>query len=98
MRVWSIHPKYLDTRGLLALWREAHERGFNFDRNKFTESRAVERIDVTKGQLGFEREHLPRKLKVRDPRKYRVVPALDNLDIHPLFHLIKGGIEPWEKT
>ena len=23
MRLWSIHPKYLDKKGLLALWREA---------------------------------------------------------------------------
>ncbi len=23
MRLWSIHPKYLDPRGLVALWREA---------------------------------------------------------------------------
>ena len=23
MRIWSIHPKYLDTVGLVALWREA---------------------------------------------------------------------------
>jgi hypothetical protein len=22
MRLWSLHPKYLDTKGLLALWRE----------------------------------------------------------------------------
>ncbi|MGN6211652.1 pyrimidine dimer DNA glycosylase/endonuclease V [Parafilimonas sp.] len=22
MRIWSIHPKYLDTKGLAALWRE----------------------------------------------------------------------------
>jgi hypothetical protein len=22
MRIWSLHPKYLDTRGLVALWRE----------------------------------------------------------------------------
>lgn len=22
MRIWSIHPKYLDVKGLLALWRE----------------------------------------------------------------------------
>jgi hypothetical protein len=22
MRIWSIHPKYLDTKGLIALWRE----------------------------------------------------------------------------
>lgn len=23
MRLWSIHPKYLDTKGLVALWRES---------------------------------------------------------------------------
>jgi hypothetical protein len=23
MRLWSLHPKYLDVRGLVALWREA---------------------------------------------------------------------------
>jgi hypothetical protein len=23
MRLWSLHPKYLDTRGLVALWRES---------------------------------------------------------------------------
>lgn len=23
MRIWSIHPKYLDAKGLVALWREA---------------------------------------------------------------------------
>lgn len=23
MRLWSLHPKYLDTKGLLACWREA---------------------------------------------------------------------------
>ena len=23
MRLWSIHPTYLDSRGLVALWREA---------------------------------------------------------------------------
>ena len=23
MRLWSLHPKYLDTRGIVALWRES---------------------------------------------------------------------------
>ena len=23
MKLWSIHPKYLDAKGLVALWREA---------------------------------------------------------------------------
>src|SRR5690349_21525741 len=27
MRLWSLHPKYLDARGLVVLWREAVLRG-----------------------------------------------------------------------
>jgi len=23
MRIWSLHPKYLDAKGLVALWRDA---------------------------------------------------------------------------
>ena len=23
MRIWTLHPKYLDAKGLVALWREA---------------------------------------------------------------------------
>lgn len=23
MRIWSLHPKYLDSKGLIALWRES---------------------------------------------------------------------------
>ena len=23
MRIWSVHPQYLDAKGLVALWREA---------------------------------------------------------------------------
>jgi len=23
MRIWSLHPKYLDSKGMVALWREA---------------------------------------------------------------------------
>jgi hypothetical protein len=23
MRIWSLHPKYLDSKGLVALWRES---------------------------------------------------------------------------
>ena len=23
MRIWSLHPKYLDAKGIVALWREA---------------------------------------------------------------------------
>jgi hypothetical protein len=51
MRLWSIHPKYLDSKGLVALWRESllaqkvlrgETRGYRFhpqlDRFKNTEN------------------------------------------------------------
>lgn len=34
MRLWSSHPKYLDAKGIVALWREAERRGYSFDRTK----------------------------------------------------------------
>lgn len=49
MRLWSIHPRYLDTKGLVALWREtlllaqavlfgntkgAVTRGYKYNSNK----------------------------------------------------------------
>src|SRR5262245_44536875 len=115
MRLWSIHPRYLDPQGLVALWREAllaravlrgatrgyrHHpqlerfrahaspryaisvylnavhveaaaRGYAFDRSKVGPVRSIDVILVTRGQLGYEWEHLLRKLSVRSPAHYR---------------------------
>jgi hypothetical protein len=142
MRLWSIHPKYLDTKGLLAAWREsllakkvlenltkgyknhpqlirfknssfplesinfflqviwqeANNRNYKFDSSKFIRVKNVEKITVTKGQIDFERSHLLRKLAIRDPGLFGKVEKISDLDIHPLFTLIPGGIEEWEKT
>lgn len=52
MRLWSLHPKYLDAQGLVALWREAllakavlggRTRGYGFDRGKIGPTRAQSR-------------------------------------------------------
>lgn len=65
-------------------------------------------MEVTSGQLKYEAEHLRRKMTVRSPQQ---VPFLDDtlahLDwedvsgltriAHPLFVVVPGGIEPWEK-
>ncbi len=142
MRIWSLHPRYLDSKGLVALWREtllakhvlagktkgyknhpqlnrfkeaenpenainyylkyiwleAEERNYNFDKSKFVEIADINKINLTTGQLDFERDHLLKKLKLRDVKRYNEIACLDSFETHPLFNLIEGDIEPWEKT
>lgn len=141
MRIWSIHPKYLDTKGLTALWREtllaknvlegktkgykkhpqldrfkasehpldainfylehtwleSKRRHYNYDRSKFYSVDKLTQIAVTQGQVNFEIKHLLSKLKVRDIKLHDEIAQLVDIDIHPLFKLTKGDIEPWEK-
>lgn len=141
MRLWSLHPCYLDAKGLIACWREgllarkvlqgetsgyrqhpqlerfrrasdplaaietyldgileeALKRGYRFDTSKITPRQSIPRINVTQGQLCYERDHLRKKLAIRDVR------ALDRLDreeipsAHPLFRTVTGSTEPWER-
>ncbi|MDV3104232.1 pyrimidine dimer DNA glycosylase/endonuclease V [Thermococcus waiotapuensis] len=141
MRLWSIHPKYLDTKGLLALWREgllakkvlegktrgyrnhpqlerfkksedpvacinaylyevlleAKRRGYNFDESKIDEVKIDGKLTVTDGQIAYEFQHLLKKLKSRDRRKYEEIKNTKEIEPHPIFKVIKGEIEPWEK-
>lgn len=141
MRIWSLHPKYLDTKGLLALWREtllaknvlegntkgyknhpqllrfkesenpegavnyylkyvwteAKNRSYSFDKTKFTETGSIEKISVTSGQISFEAEHLLKKLEIRDKEKHELFKTLKQFEIHPLFNIVEGTIEVWEK-
>lgn len=141
MRIWSLQPEYLDSKGLVALWRETllaknvlegktrgyrnhpqlnrfksaekplnainyylkfvwlegEKRNYHFDKNKITETEDLEKITVTAGQLEFEKNHLLMKLKMRDVKRYNSLKDLDNFELHPLFTLIDGDIETWEK-
>ena len=141
MRIWSIHPKYLDAKGLVALWREAllathvlegktkgyinhaqlkrfrgvddpagaicqylsiieeeaSARGYNFDRNKIGEVKKPVFIEVTTGQLEYERKHLLSKLKIRNPELFNKFKEIKNFDPHPIFVVINGEVEKWEK-
>jgi len=140
MRLWSIHPKYLDAKGLVALWREGllaqkvlkgetqgylnhpqlfrfkethdpiatigkylhhvHQeslkRGYNFDLKKIGNSKVRTKIQVTSGQVAFERRHLLAKLESRDPPLYTKVRIIEELDVHPTFHVVAGGLADWE--
>lgn len=141
MRIWSIHPKYLDSKGLVALWREtllaknvlenktkgykshpqlnrfresknsmdcinqylfeiykeAERRNYKFDKEKIDQHFSSSLLKVTKGQLDFEIKHLKAKLKLRDRDKLKELIAARDFEPHPLFAIVEGSIEPWEK-
>jgi hypothetical protein len=142
MRLWTLHPKYLDAVGLVALWREAllaravlrgltrgyrhhpqltrfrshrsprsaisaylrvvHEeserRGYAFDRSKAGRARADGRIEVTEGQLEHEWRHLMAKLRARSQKDYARWKDVAAPEAHPMFRIVRGPIEPWERT
>lgn len=139
MRIWSLHPKYLDAKGLVALWREtllaknvlegktkgyknhpqlnrfkklkqpvhsinyylfvvlqeAKTRGYNFDAKKIAEFKRS-KITVTLGQIEYEVKHLLKKLKARDPKRFKEHKRLQSFDAHPIFRIKSGAIESWE--
>lgn len=140
MRLWSLHPQYLDTKGLTACWREgllarkvllgqtkgyrnhpqlirfrgtqdpvaaidvflsaildqALLRGYNFDATKINVDSQAKKIEVTKGQLEYEFEHLKKKLSVRDKTALGRLESVTEIIANPLFDVVNGGVEYWE--
>ena len=80
---------------LWAVVDEAGARGYRFDASKIAEKRRRISMPVTQGQLEFERRHLSRKLRRRDPAKLRALGAA-TLRPHPMLSVVEGGIEVWE--
>ncbi len=91
------HPLAAINIYLEGLFREAEERGYAFDRSKIRLSGKHARIPVTAGQIRFESDHLLRKLWRRDRAKYRTLLGTRRPRLHPLFQLVNGGIERWER-
>ena len=75
---------------------EAERRGYAFDASKIGRARYGEMIPVTRGQLAFEWTHLTAKLRRRDPARCREIAAA-RPRVHPLFGLVPGGVEGWER-
>lgn len=139
MRLWSIHPRYLDRLGLLALWREglgalavigtnrgysnhpqlkrfnkellacymysvyeeSVKRGYNFNIDKLPNNISLKEISITHGQLEYEAKHLLTKLEIRDKEKYKVLKndvMYGEVKQHPIFKMIDGDIEDWERV
>lgn len=142
MRLWSVSPKYLDSKGLVALWREgllaqkvlkgqtrgyknhpqlerfkaqenpvmaianylhfvwleAKSRGYNFDAAKIkVRTPKVKFLSVSHKQIEFEVAHLKRKLKTRDPKKWKIFRKENRILPHPIFKKVRGEIASWEK-
>ena len=76
---------------------EADARGYSFDGRKVGPSRPGIRLTATQGQLEFERRHLLRKLRRRNPRLYRLRRRDLAWEPHPLFRIVTGGVEAWER-
>ena len=74
--------------------REAAKRGYHFNTDKLSKRRTPVRIKETTGQLRYEQDHLRKKLLKRQGLTIRSFPAPL---AHPLFLIVKGPIQPWEK-
>ena len=141
MRLWSLHPQYLDPQGLVALWREtllaqavlrgetrgyrnhpqldrfkahaapldamsaylqaihaeATARGYSFDANKNKPGAGAALMPVTSGQVAYEWAHLMAKLQARNPGLHEKWRGHAAVDVHPLFQVVDGGVEVWER-
>lgn len=84
-------------RYLLDVAGEAVLRGYRFDRSRIGATGCPGRIPVTRGQLDFELGHLRRKLWRRDRRAHARLRGVAHPAAHPMFRVIRGGIEAWER-
>jgi len=85
---------------LYFVWLEAKKRGYNFRKKKISSKRIISgEIPVTKGQLKFEFSHLWKKLEKRDKIKLEEIKKEGEKipQANPVFYIIEGEIEKWEK-
>lgn len=88
---------------LHAVAAEAGTRGYRFDTTRVDvpegeRTRTAPRVTVTDGQLALEWRHLLGKLAVRSPERYAVVGQSGGPVPHPLFVVVPGGVEEWERA
>lgn len=77
---------------------EADRRGYRFDRSKIAKSGTCPKIPVHEGQLAYEWGHLLGKLKSRALAVYIMHKAIERPCVHPLFKIVPGDIEDWERV
>ena len=83
---------------LWGLREEAVRRGYRFDATRIdlpeAECTGVS-LTVTEGQMELERRHLEAKLAGRAP-DLLLLP--ERLEAHPIFRIVPGDVEPWERA
>ena len=77
---------------------EADARGYRFNRERIHNPGRAAALAVTSGQVDFEFRHLLGKLAARAPGQFSRLTGIRKIRTHPLFHVVPGGIEHWEKT
>ncbi|MGC4173963.1 pyrimidine dimer DNA glycosylase/endonuclease V [Demequina sp.] len=83
---------------LTALATEADARGYRFDRGRIdVPGEPAGDLTVTSGQVAHEWAHLAAKLAVRSPDDARRL-AGSAPQPHPLFTVVEGGVETWERA
>ncbi len=83
---------------LWAVVDESLQRGYHFDASKLGERSHCDPIPVTDGQLEYELTHLRSKLKRRDPDQFAKINSIITPKAHPIFTIVPGNIEPWERV
>lgn len=76
---------------------EGARRGHAFDAGKIARGGGVEPIDVARGQLDHKWAHLLDKLRRRDPERLGALSTVRRIQPHPVFRIVPGGVEDWEK-
>ena len=73
MRLWSIHPAYLDAKGLVALWREAllAQKVLLGETNGYKNHPQLIRFKNTKNPVGAIAEYLRGIVDEADKRGYK---------------------------
>lgn len=82
---------------LTSVYKNSLERGYHFNKNKVNPNFIPTKLTVTDKQIKFEMEHLLTKMETRDPERFHKLSRKVKIDAHPLFRIIDGEIEPWEK-
>lgn len=94
------HPKPVDAIAsyLHLVCDEAEVREYTFDRSKIVAPQCYIKLPVTIGQLAFEWGHLLNKLQTRDINRYMRMKKSQKPTPHPLFTVVTGTVESWEKV
>lgn len=80
---------------LAAVYADATDRGYAFDWSLVSKAAGHPPISATAGQLLFEAARLRGKLAARDPARLERLGS--DPDPHPLFRIVPGPVEPWER-